>query len=295
MIFHSIHRSYSVSRQTYFKFTSRIQFRRSKLQCRMTSLSTTFFRKFNNVFETLRKSFSTFEKKNDDIVNILEKKCMFIDILSNAKSKFFKIYSIESQNRKFIDQEFDKLHVENKLRWIIEIILYDFSIFVIWRIIHLSSKNFVKKIKVVINIREFNKIIVSNDYFMFFQVDIINLVNDYFYVNVMNAIEFFHQWFVKLIDRHKLIVVSHRESEQWNVAVINFRNNSTYVQRQINRILRKYRAFARAFVNDIVVFNKILKKHFEYLKKIFALFQRMNITFKINKTYLSFFFVVLLD
>ena len=48
---------------------------------------------------------------------------------------------------------------------------------------------------------------------------------------------------------------------------MNFRNNFAYVQRQIDIVLRQYHVFARVYIDDIVVFNKILKKHLKHLTK----------------------------
>ena len=75
---------------------------------------------------------------------------------------------------------------------------------------------------------------------------------------------------------------------------MSFRNNSTYVQRQINRILREYRFFVKIYMNDIVVFNHILKKHLRQFNQIFSLFAKLNITLKSYKTYLSYFIISLL-
>ena len=61
---------------------------------------------------------------------------------------------------------------------------------------------------------------------------------------------------------------------------MSFRNNSTYVQRQINHILREYQFFVKIYVNDIVIFNYILKKHLRYFNQIFSLFVKLNITLK---------------
>lgn len=76
---------------------------------------------------------------------------------------------------------------------------------------------------------------------------------------------------------------------------MRFRNNLVYVQRQIDLILREYRKFARVYVDNIVIFNKILKEHVEHLVKIFKLFKRMNIFIKPNKIYLGYSFVALLE
>jgi hypothetical protein len=62
----------------------------------------------------------------------------------------------------------------------------------------------------------------------------------------------------------------------------------------MNNLLREY-FFAKAYIDDVVVFNKSLKDHLEHLDKIFALFQIMNITLKATKIYLEYLIIVLLD
>ena len=74
---------------------------------------------------------------------------------------------------------------------------------------------------------------------------------------------------MRVNDKFKFIIVLHRDNKHFNVIVINFRNSSIYVQRKINQLLRKYRVFARVYVNDVVIFNKILKKHIQHLTMIF--------------------------
>ena len=76
---------------------------------------------------------------------------------------------------------------------------------------------------------------------------------------------------------------------------MNFRNSSIYVQRKIDQLLQEYRVFARVYMNDVVIFNKILKKHVQHLTIIFSLFIKLRINLKLFKTYLSFFFVILFE
>ena len=76
---------------------------------------------------------------------------------------------------------------------------------------------------------------------------------------------------------------------------MRYRNSSTYVQRQIDEILRKYRYFVKIYVDDIVVFFNFLKKHLRHLNLIFVLFKKYNIVIKLFKTYLNYSIVSLLE
>ncbi len=62
----------------------------------------------------------------------------------------------------------------------------------------------------------------------------------------------------------------------------------------MNNLLKKY-SFAKVYINDVIIFSKILEDHLDYLDKVFVLFQKMNITLKTAKTYLEYFIIVLLD
>ena len=76
---------------------------------------------------------------------------------------------------------------------------------------------------------------------------------------------------------------------------MKYRNFSTYVQRQIDKILRKYRYFIKVYVDNIVVFFNFFKKHLRHLNFIFALFKKYNIVIKLFKTYLNYLIVFLFE
>ena len=75
---------------------------------------------------------------------------------------------------------------------------------------------------------------------------------------------------------------------------MNFKNSSAYVQRKIDAILRVYRAFARTYVNDIVIFSKTLKKHLTHLRDVFQLLNSYDIRLSSKKSYLNYSTVALL-
>ena len=75
---------------------------------------------------------------------------------------------------------------------------------------------------------------------------------------------------------------------------MNFKNTSFYVQREINNILKNYKKFCRVYINDKIIFNKILKKHFKHFDIIFNLFDRLHISFSLFKSFLNYFLIQLL-
>ena len=76
---------------------------------------------------------------------------------------------------------------------------------------------------------------------------------------------------------------------------MNFKNSSSYVQRQTNQMLRSYRKFSRAYMNDIIIFFKTLKKHINHFRQIFQLFQKRRVNLTFIKFFLKYFFITLLS
>ena len=89
--------------------------------------------------------------------------------------------------------------------------------------------------------------------------------------------------------------MSHQKQKQFNIIVIKFKNNSIYVQKKIDIILRIYKVFIKTYVNDIVIFNRILKKHVSHFRQIFQLLNFYNIRLLFKKSYLDYFIIALLN
>ena len=76
---------------------------------------------------------------------------------------------------------------------------------------------------------------------------------------------------------------------------MNYKNSSIYVQRQIDRLFRFYRTFAKTYVNDIVIHFNILQKHFAHFTKIFDMLRVNNMFIIFQKTFIDYFIVYLLN
>jgi hypothetical protein len=76
---------------------------------------------------------------------------------------------------------------------------------------------------------------------------------------------------------------------------MSFKNSSTYVQRQTNLMLLKMHAFARVFIDDIVIFFKTFENHLRYLDIVFQRLSDYDVFMSLKKRFLSYFFIILLD
>ena len=223
-------------------------------------------------------------------VDISKEQWMSINLKFDVSVKSAKVYSISAKNRKIIDKIFDKMHVDDKMIWFTQSIAFSFFIFVIWR----DTLNDFKK-RVVVNIKDFNKITKQNTYFMSLQTNITSAVTKHRYIFTIDAVKWFHQFLVKRRDRLKFTVVSYKEQKEFNVTLMNFKDSSPYVQRQTNQMLRPYRKFSRAYMNDIIIFFKKLEDHIQHLRSVFQLFQKRRMNLTSIKFFLKYSFITLLS
>ena len=145
------------------------------------------------------------------------------------------------------------------------------------------------------NIRKFNVITISNVYSLSLQSDIIIVVRNCSYISLINVFVFFYQWRVHFNNQHKFIVMIHKKQNFFNVVVMNYKNSSIYVQKQINQLLKWFRWFVQVYVNDIIIFFKTTKKHVVHFRFVFDMLQTNNIFIKFNKTFLNYFNMTLLN
>jgi hypothetical protein len=201
------------------------------------------------------------------------------------------MYSIRSKEKKLINDIFNKLHEQEKMHWTKKSIAHEASVFVVWR----QMSNDEKKNRVVIDIRDLNKIVKFDFYSMFLQIDIIFVVTKSRFISIIDAAVFFYQFWVRSENRHKLIVMSHRKQKYFFVAFMNFKNSFIYAQRWINIILRNLKYCCKAFINDITIFSLTLEKHLRHLSVIFQRLLDYDIKLNSCKTFLSFSSIALFE
>ena len=104
----------------------------------------------------------------------------------------------------------------------------------------------------------------------------------------MNDTNFFYQWWVAQADREKFMIVSHQELETSNVILISYKESSSYSQWMMNWILHFYKNFIRFYIDDLIIFLKILNNHKWHLNTIWSLFDEIRISLNRIKTYLDY-------
>jgi hypothetical protein len=218
----------------------------------------------SQLLRTTQKYFTLWKKIENFTINVLDDEWMSIILKSKAKIKFVRVYSMRLKKRELIDETFDKLHQQRKMHRTIKSTMHDAFVFIVWRMINDERKNLV-----VVNIKELNKIIEFDLYSMSLQIDIISAVTKAKFISIIDVAAFFYQFRVRISDRHKLTIMSHREQKYFSIAFMSFKNSSVYAQRRIDIILRDLKHCCRAFIDDITIFSSTFEKHIKHLSVIF--------------------------
>ena len=152
------------------------------------------------------------------------------------------------------------MHEQKKMFWITQATEHNYFCFVIWKERSEGLKDYV-----IIDIRTFNNIMKDDLYSLLFQSNIIELVAECSFIITIDAAFYFHQFMIKEKDCYKFTVISHWGQELFNVALIEYKGSSLYVQWQTDKILQKHCVYVKAYIDDIIIFFKTFAEHFEHL------------------------------
>ncbi|TAQ86585.1 hypothetical protein B7494_g5085 [Chlorociboria aeruginascens] len=211
----------------------------------------------------------------------------FPDLFKNEQCELIKpsakIYAVGTENKKIIDEAYDKLYLQGRMEYTTHNTPLTFPVFVVYRTLP-SGK---RVGRAVADIRDLNSIVVPDTYPLPLQSDIIAICRGCNYISAIDATSFFYQWRIHPESQKYLSVVTHRGQETFKVAIMGFRNSPAYCQRKMDSFMRDI-AFSRAYINNVIVTSKTLAEHIDHLKTVLRIFQLRHITVKPEKIYLGF-------
>jgi hypothetical protein len=192
-------------------------------------------------------------------------------------------YPLSQEDREIVDKTLDDLHAQGRVEWVTQPTPFGAPAFVVWRMVNGARKG-----RMVIDLRALNKVTIPDAYPMPLQQDVIRKLRGKLYISVIDARSFFHQFLVYKPHRERFTIVSHRGQEQSKVALMGFRNSPAYAQRFMDRLLRPFRDFVAAFIDDIVIFSDNEADHLKHLEEIFSLFTKKRVSLSANKSFLGY-------
>ena len=125
-------------------------------------------------------------------MDIPEVEWMPIPLKTGAVSKPGRVYPVGQKDREVIDKTFDKLHDQGKMTWSTMPTPFSYPVFVVWKDTADGRKG-----RVVVDIRELNKIAENDTYPLPLQSEIIALLLGYAFLSTIDAVGWFHQFQVQ--------------------------------------------------------------------------------------------------
>ena len=76
---------------------------------------------------------------------------------------------------------------------------------------------------------------------------------------------------------------------------MSYKESSSYVQRQIDVILKSFKHFVKVYVNDIIAHSRFFNNYLIHLRQLFDLYRRKRINLSFSKSFLKYSSITLLD
>lgn len=143
-------------------------------------------------------------------------------------------YRLSEKDRKVVDEWFDPLVKNGQMTSGVKSPIAS-PVFVVYR----NGKG-----RAVVDMRGINKWTIGDAYPLPLQDDILQFVANKKYISIFDLVKSFYQRLVKLTDRWKTAVASHRGLEWFNVAPMGCMLSPAHMQRFMDKLLELYREFA---------------------------------------------------
>ncbi|KAH3989747.1 hypothetical protein HBH52_015990 [Parastagonospora nodorum] len=196
-------------------------------------------------------------------------------------------YNLTPEERKLVDELFDKLHCEGKMSWATQGTHFGCPVFVAWKTVVDKDGNVVRKGRPVVDLRALNDAVVKDSYPLRRQADILQDLKGASHISVIDGVSFFYQWLIAEQDRHKLAINSHRGQENLHVAIMGYINSIQHVQRQMENIMRDL-PFVRVYVDDFIIFSDNLEDHKKHLDAVFDRLDKLRFSLNPKKCYIGY-------
>ena len=256
--------------------------------------------KTSGALQEVVTKYLTLWESSDTVIDLSEELDLKVPLVTDWKAVGAKLahwtYPQDVSSQALIDEKFNKLQSKGKLKYISRPTPFSFPVFVVWiTTFEGLDKILKKKGHVMVDIQGLNKIVITDNYPMLSQEDIISAVQSCLYLTIINCSSQFFQFWVVKKDWHKFTVTSHWGQEEFQVAVMSFKNSPSHTQRTMNDIIRGFWHFACCYVDDIVIFSKTLEEHVSHLTDVFKLFKEKWIALESKKFFIEYLSVTLLE
>ncbi len=209
-----------------------------------------------------------------------------IEILSNRDSFFDSIYNLSATELKILKNYIDKYMKKN--------FITEFMSFA--KILILFVKKTNDKLRLCVNYKELNEIIIKNRYSLFFINENLNKLFETKIFIKLNVKDVFHRIKIRKENEWKTTFKCRFDHYQYRMMFFELTNSSITFQVYINKTMHSYlNLFVLMYINDLLMFFSSTKKHIEHVKLMLQRLREFNLYFKFSKCSFHVFHVNFLD
>ncbi len=285
----------SVSAIAFRKFCMRDDSQTYMIQATMLSLSANDKQAVSNSFLEMKLSSQYVDLAkvfNEKIANILsehDSQNLAIDT-QDISSSFESLYNLSKKEFKMLRKYLDK-HLQNEFITLSKSTCAALILFI---------KKKTNDLRLCVDYRELNAIIVKNRYSLSLINETFDWIVDVKYFIKFDIIAAYNKLRIKKKDEWKTAFRTRYDMYEYKIVSFELANASTTFQTYINVALREYfDVFAFAYINDILIFSKILKKHEKHVRVVLERLLQYKLYVDIKKsefnvvktTFLSFIII----
>ncbi len=162
-----------------------------------------------------------------------------------------------------------------------EFIFFSFASYILL-ILFIKKKD--NSLRFCVDYRKFNALIKWNHYFLSLIDEILACIQESKYLTWLNIIVAFNKLHMHLDNEDLNIFIIFFDSYKYHVMLFELINESAFYQHYMNNVLFEYlHQFCQIYLNDIIIYSKILKKYKWHVWLILNKLQEADLQININK------------
>jgi hypothetical protein len=231
---------------------------------------------FQNIFFKIKTHKLSKHDSHDYVIEISSNRDFFFDLiynLSTTKLKVLKNYINEYMKKNFI---------------------IEFVSFTKTFIFFVKKTN--DKLRLCVNYKNLNEIIIKNRYLLFFINENLNKLFETKIFIKLNVKDVFHRIRIQEENEWKTTFKCRFDHYQYRIMFFELTNSSITFQVYINKTMHSYlNLFVLMYINDLLMFFSFIEKHIEHVKLMLQRLKQFNLCFKFSKCNFHVFHVNFLD
>jgi hypothetical protein len=194
-------------------------------------------------------------------------------------------YRVSKHDEAVIDEVFDKARADGRMSEAQGTIPTGWPVFVVWQ----KGKG-----RPVVDLRGLNALVVPDAYPLPRQDEILEFLRGMHWISVFDLQKAFYQLMIALKDRWKTAVVTHRGQELFNVIPMGYISSPSHLQKTMDKVLYEHRAYAKCYIDDIVVFSSTFDEHLLHIRSVLSALADIGLTLNPDKCHVAHHSVKLL-